>query len=187
LLARFAASYGSAAEETRRDLQAERWEDAARRVHTLRGNAGNIGALGLAETATHLEAAIACKGTEVTELLARFETELDAVLVAIAPWLPEEPEEAGGSETASPPELSQVEALRRALRDREWAAHQLFAELRPGLAAVCGKEVVRSMAQAIDELRFDAALAELDAALAGTNCGKAHEDAPKTGDRDHCG
>jgi PAS domain S-box-containing protein len=187
LLARFAASYGSAAEETRRDLQAERWEDAARRVHTLRGNAGNIGALGLAEAAAHLEAAIGTEGTVVAGVLTHFEAELDAVLAAIAPWIPEEPEDAGGPETASLPDLSQLEALRRALRGREWAANDLFAELRPGLARVCGKEAVRTMARAIDELRFDAALTLLDAALAGINEGKAHEHRPTNGDCDHCG
>jgi PAS domain S-box-containing protein len=165
MLRQFAASFGSVGADTRRDIQAELRDEATRRLHTLRSNAGNIGALGLAETAERLETAMGVRRGEFSDLLARLETELDAVLAAIAPWLPDEPEDAGEAESAEPPDLAQIEALRQALRRREWAAHELFAELQPSLVGLCGREVVRSLAQRIEGLRFDAALAELDAAL----------------------
>ena len=89
LLQHFVADNRDAAAETRARLAAGDLEAAARRMHTLRGNAGFICALDLMDSAGELEKAIEA-GADATDLDARLDAigaEIDALVAACAPWL----------------------------------------------------------------------------------------------------
>lgn len=86
LLERFVAGFANAAEETRRDLAQGDVEKAARRMHTMRSNAGFLCALDLMELAGELEDAIDKGDTAQETRLAAMESEIAELLKASAPW-----------------------------------------------------------------------------------------------------
>lgn len=61
LLQRLAVAAIESAVAVRANVAAGEWESAARQLHSLRGSAGNLGAVGLASAASEIEAAIADK------------------------------------------------------------------------------------------------------------------------------
>ncbi len=85
-IAEFAASSGDLAGWIRQDLARGRGDDAARRLHKLRGNAGGIGALEVMRIASRLEEALD-RGDQELELepgLGELESQLSILLAAIA-------------------------------------------------------------------------------------------------------
>ena len=89
LLQLFVTDNRSAADQTRAFLATDDREAAARRMHTLRSNAGFICALDLMASAGELEKAIEA-GADATDLDARLDAigaEIDALVAACAPWL----------------------------------------------------------------------------------------------------
>jgi len=86
LLRGFAAQFSQVMAEIRADLDLDKRKEAAGRVHRLRGYAATIGAMGLGQQAGVVEEAIRRDETELVEPLQVLETELAALLAAIAPW-----------------------------------------------------------------------------------------------------
>ena len=86
LLCGFVAEFNDAAALTRADLAQGAPERAAQRLHTLAGNAGNIGATALLESARALETAILAGQPHLDPWLVDFETQLSALMAASAPW-----------------------------------------------------------------------------------------------------
>ena len=89
LLQLFVTDNRDAAGQTRAFLATGDREAAARRMHTLRSNAGFICALDLMASAGELEKAIEA-GADATDLDARLDAigaEIDALVAACAPWL----------------------------------------------------------------------------------------------------
>ena len=86
LLRGFVEKFSQVMAEIRADLDEDRREEAAGRAHRLRGYAATIGAMGLGQQAGVLEEAIRRGETDLTDLLMVIETELAALLSAIAPW-----------------------------------------------------------------------------------------------------
>jgi len=161
----FATDFGAIEHQVRLDLGRGQVSDATRRLHALRGLAGNIGALGLAQAAQELESALltSAGGTEIDGRLATFAGRMQAVMAAIAPWLksPEEDQSVAGPPLVLDP--VKLATLREALARCDLAALDLFSDLQPALGAVLGPAEVRHLAEAIHALRFDEAAALLQA------------------------
>ena len=86
LLRLFVEDFADAAERTRQDLDAGEHASAARRMHTLRGNAGFLCALDLVARATAMEQAIERGETDLQPTLADLERGLAALVEASTPW-----------------------------------------------------------------------------------------------------
>ena len=180
LLGDFVRDFGEIEHQLRADLARGEVSAGARRLHALRGLAGNIGAIGLAQAAQELESALhaAPVGPEVEARLATFAGLMVAVIAAISPWLanPEEDQRVTGvtgvagaagvsRDAGSQPALDPVklESLREALAHCDLAALDLFSDLRPALNGVLGPAEVRQLAEAIHALRFEEAATLLPA------------------------
>ena len=79
----FAARSGGLVAEIRRELARGDRDDAARRLHALRGNAGGIGALAVMRAASHLEAALVEGDTAWEPGLRLLDSQLAALIAAI--------------------------------------------------------------------------------------------------------
>jgi CheY-like chemotaxis protein/HPt (histidine-containing phosphotransfer) domain-containing protein len=86
LLEFFIEDNADAAGQARRELAEGRREDAARRMHTLRSNAGFICAMELMEEAGALEAAIENDEPDVDARLAVVGERIERLIEASAPW-----------------------------------------------------------------------------------------------------
>ena len=161
-------------------------DDAApcRLAHTLRGTAGNIGAMALAAAATELE--LACKGDtgedDIARLLAAVDNELRPVLAGLAaldagvpagpPRLPgdaaplapaSDAAPATVSDAPLPPQVSAMLAqLRILLADSDTGALDLLEEMEPLVAGLPLARQLRKVSQQVERFDFDAALAQLD-------------------------
>ena len=182
LLARFVAEFADAVARTREDLAQGERETAIRRVHTLRGNAGNLGAIALMQTAGQLEEAMVrgAAGPALADGLAALDQRLIDLIEASAPWRVAADLEADSAadraavqtevqtdmrpaaEGAPPLDPDQLAALREALSLNKAKAQRLFKAQEPALRAALGTAATGALAQAIRDLRYDAALAVLD-------------------------
>ena len=87
LLQLFVTDNRSAADQTRAFLATDDREAAARRMHTLRSNAGFICALDLMASAGELEKAIEAGDTDIEPALSAIGSEIDELVAACGPWL----------------------------------------------------------------------------------------------------
>ena len=87
LLQLFVTDNRDAAGQTRAFLAAGDREAAARRMHTLRSNAGFICALDLMASAGELEKAIEAGDTDIEPALSAIGSEIDELVAACGPWL----------------------------------------------------------------------------------------------------
>jgi len=87
LLQGFVRQFHQVVEEIRRDLEQGREEEAASRLHRVRGYAGSIGAMAVMRKAGWLEDAIRRGETDVDEALTQLETELATLITASPAWL----------------------------------------------------------------------------------------------------
>ena len=89
MLRRFSARYAGAADAIRASLAAGDSEAAARAAHTLRGVAGNLGALDVAESVSRLEEAIRTQ-EGIDAAVGSLAAVLEATLAAIHSAVPGE-------------------------------------------------------------------------------------------------
>ena len=200
-LARLLRDSASVADDVRRALRAGDRETATRRLHSLKGNAGNLGALDLMQAAAALVRAIQDQMADLETASKGLATDLDAGLVdldrqlqdlaaASAPWLAQS-ERRGKAPMAAPAEgetasapappvqplaTARLAALRDALRRHDLAAQDHYEELAPALTAAWGEAVTQILGEAIDDLKFGAALAQLDRQFPAMVTGQAPED-----------
>ena len=148
--------------QTRRELAQGQRETATRRLHTLRGNAGNLGALELITTAGALEEAIRRGETDLDGGLETLGRQLAALTAASAPWRETVAAAPSASSEVPPPlDAAQLDALCEALRDHNLKALRRFEALKPALRGAWGEERTKVLGQAIRGLRFEDALAVL--------------------------
>ncbi len=162
LVRRFAARFGTEPQLIHDDLTRGKGAAAARRLHALRGITGNIGARDLAATTFALRLDIAEGRPEVAGLLVEFDSQLNALLAALSPWLETPPAGAVDLGDAVPLEAAALATLCAALRRRDLAARDLFSELRPALNRHFGEAATLALGELLQTLRFDAALALLE-------------------------
>ena len=161
LLRNFVADFADVVARIRQDLAADQAIMAARRLHALRGLAGNIGAIGLARASQELEATIGARQPGLEADLEAFDSQVLALVEALIPWLGplQEPVTAAGLPV--PLDREQLTRLRAALARSDLAAIEIFQELKPALAVALGEAALAALAEAIHTLRFEAALAHL--------------------------
>ncbi|WP_206171870.1 PAS domain S-box protein [Thiorhodococcus mannitoliphagus] len=150
------------AQRTRDDLARGAIDAAARRIHSMRGRAGYLGARDLIRTARTLEQRLLEGNTDVEDLINAFEGQLTALLAALTPWLEDRTQPAPQEATRLDP--TQLAALQAALARCDLAALALFEALEPALVRRDGQAATAALAEAIRSLRFDEALALLTSA-----------------------
>jgi len=139
---------------------------ATRCLHSLKGNAGNLGALTLMAAAGELEAALQAGARDVETGLADLERQVADLTAASARWLPASARRSEGMAKGTPSLPSdehQLATLREALRRQRLQARPLFKELEAALVATHGHDLIAPLGEAIGSLRFDVALTLLEA------------------------
>lgn len=180
ILDRFADEYTAAAEQTARDLAQGERQCAARRMHSLRGVAAQLGALEIAVSAEDLEVAIQRGETALEAPLSVLDRQLRALLAASAPCLQSFAAESRSPMPASglpPLDGADLASLREALRTQNLRALKRFGALQAALAGTLGKAKTEALGRAIHGMRFGEALALLDESAAsdtGHTTGQVH-------------
>ncbi|EXJ16336.1 sensor histidine kinase [Imhoffiella purpurea] len=159
LLRGFRPAWGDALILTRQDLSVGRIEEARRRVHSLKGVAGNIGAGVLYEAARVVEQGIAEGGRDTDSDAWR---SLDLAMAEVLDGLADLPAEQA---RAVPEEDAAIglseEALKEliVLLDEDLArARERLDGLRPALEHRFGSEPIASVADRIEDFDMDAAI-----------------------------
>jgi CheY-like chemotaxis protein len=166
LLRDFHRDYATSLDGIRAALQEDRLMDAARHVHTLKGVAGNLGAMELHRTAGELDSALRLGELgKVESLLPDVERELSRVIQGLKPLVEQgaaarAEAETSAAESAGAVDRSALETALRALADlvrkNEPEAEIALETVRSALRGTRGKEVER-IAQALDLFDFRAA------------------------------
>ncbi|MBV7454825.1 response regulator [Acidovorax sp. sif1233] len=173
LLRKFVVGQARAVQETRAHLAEGQPQAARRAMHTLKGSAGTIGAVGLAELAHAAEQAIAqnAQAGPLEALLQPVEAACQALVTALQKALPPE-SDAATSAAAAPPGsphapmdaahardlLARLDAL---LADSDSEAVELFRDSGPRLQARLGPAAYADMKRLLDNYLFADALAVL--------------------------
>jgi HPt (histidine-containing phosphotransfer) domain-containing protein len=160
MLGLFVAEFRDMGQWLRAELDGGHRETAKRRLHNLKGNAGNLGAMALMRTAAALETAVMDPDALLDLPIEDLTRQLADFVTAAEPWL-KPPDQEGASESA-PLEPAELAAWREALTRRDLAAVKRYAGLRPGLLARHGAAALAGLDQAMQSLRFDDALAWLN-------------------------
>jgi two-component system sensor histidine kinase/response regulator len=160
MLGLFVAEFRDMGQWLRDELDAGHRESAKRRLHNLKGNAGNLGAMALMRTAAALETAVMDPDALLDLPIEDLRRQLADFVAAAEPWLKPTAEAAAPAEAAEL-DLAELAAWRAALARRDLAAVKRYAGLRPGLLAREGAEALGALDQAMQTLRFDDALAWL--------------------------
>ncbi len=172
LLRKFTAGQKGAVSAIRAALDEGDLATAERHAHTLKGTAGNIGALPVQDAAANLEAAIreTRPRPEIDARLAELEPPLGALLAHLEAAL-SAPADAGPPPGTAPAAvdadalLAVCGQLRRLLLDSDPDAEEMLAE-NAGLLQAAFPDRFEALAGQIRNFDFDEAAAALDAALA---------------------
>jgi CheY-like chemotaxis protein len=162
MLGMFVEEFGGLRSELNAQLAAGDRESAGRRIHNLKGNAGNLGAIELMELAKVAETAIRDQQSDEAKAVERLQLALETLISDCRPCLSRF---TSAAPAAATPGNRRLGELKTALRHHNLSALGLFAELEPAIAAACGATTAAAMASAIRHLEFEKALSELDAAL----------------------
>ncbi|MDE1146484.1 MAG: CHASE domain-containing protein [Azospirillaceae bacterium] len=157
LLRRFAREFGDNAPRIHDAIREGRVDEAAARLHTLRGAAGHMAANAAADSARIIETAL--RGGEAIDLDARI-LDLDGalkVLVDTAAGLAPASAEEAVPEAAGDLDRADLEALVQGLDAGRMDALDLYDRLRPALAGALGADVLALLQRDLDDLAFDAA------------------------------
>lgn len=169
ILGRFTQDTATGLAQARQALAAGDRETLALRLHSLKGNAGNVGALTLMAAAGQVEAALKAGSIDVETGLADLERQVADLTAASAPWLTAPSVstrfiEPAANGTAPPPlDARQLTTLQEALRRHSLDALDRYEELESSLVAAHGHDRVAPLKEAIANLRFEAALTQLQA------------------------
>ncbi len=135
---------------------------AEREAHTLKGVAGNLGAVEVAELAACLESHFRNGEGDPSEHLNAAETALSKVLEGLKNLPQEKPVEAREQVQISPQRRVELcDKLRGLLQDFDGEAADALEELRPAVGAKHDR-VLKMLEDAVDGFEFDEALEHLD-------------------------
>jgi HPt (histidine-containing phosphotransfer) domain-containing protein len=163
MLRGFAATQDDAAAQISHALEQQDRNTAERLAHTLKGLAGNIGAVELQQRSEKLETAIR-RAEQVQELLPMVEAELAARIAAILSALP--PEAKPQLAEADLGRVAEIgEELGKLLADDDARAEKLLNQHEAVLNAAFPQQF-RQLADAVRQFDFEQALAILTGALA---------------------
>ena len=172
LLLDFHRDYATSIDHIRAAIGADRLSDAERLVHTLKGVAGNIGAMDLQRKAEELDSALRLGEQEnAGALLSDVERELSVVIRGLEPFArraetARAEAEVSGAGARGPVDRPALESALRALADRvrknDPEAEDALGHVRGMLKGARNKEVKR-IAQALDLFDFRGAARALTA------------------------
>jgi two-component system sensor histidine kinase/response regulator len=172
MLLKFQESQGGFLQEFNDAVAMNDAASAARIAHTLRGTAGNIGAMTLAQSAAELEAACKLQSgfTGLEPLIAAVNQHLIMVLEGIARLKPVSESSSATAATAakavavSDPRFDQcLDQLKRLLADSDAASLDVLSELQAFVVNRPAAVELDKVAAKIDRFDFDEALALLNA------------------------
>jgi HPt (histidine-containing phosphotransfer) domain-containing protein len=168
LLCKLATDYADTAVRLSMELREERREDATRRVHSLKGIAGNLGVVSVQSAATALEEALHHGEEAAGSLLADFLRHLRAVQDAIMAALPEITPEQQAKPTAEIAELwPLLRPMREPLQKRQpKPCREILETLRKYSWPEEYRQPLSALSAHIMKYRFDDALVILDEILA---------------------
>lgn len=167
ILDQFVARFDGLGARLTARLAAGEMDRVARKLHELRGAAGNISALSVAEQATVLERQLRADPTgDYGAGLAGLDAALTSLVAAIrarprphpADTAPVTPPPAGLSLDEAP----DLDDLRAALRSRRLTALEVLASRKDDLTRRLGTDKVRELSGLVEALRFEEALALLE-------------------------
>ena len=163
LLETFAEQHRDLISLTRQDLARGERDDAARRMHTLRANSDQLGAMGLMRLAAALESAIRNGESDLDARLDALAVRIDGLIEASIPWRRTEPPEALPAPKVSMDLIDNaLSRLRRALKDQDLGALHLFESHQQELASALGDTVMAALRRAIRVCSFAEALSILE-------------------------
>lgn len=173
LLRRFADGQPGVPRNIERFFAEKNFAEAERAAHTLKGVAGNIGAVETQSLAAELEK-LAAKETADAQLSVRIErlqNALDGTVEAIRAWLAANPSGTGGAEkTASAAEVrALLERLRSLSAESDSEAVELFDGNLGMISSALDRTAVRELSSALRSFDFDEAIVRLDALLKEEN------------------
>jgi two-component system sensor histidine kinase/response regulator len=140
-------------------------EGAARRAHTLKGVAGNLGAKDVQAAAAALEAVLTRKNVDAGEaaLIARLATCLAALMGPLSAALAAgEPSPAPSGPVDPAHAAAAIAQLRTQLGEFDSAAADTLDQNRDAIASVLGADTTTRIADALGRFAFDEALALLE-------------------------
>ena len=162
LLTKFAANYGDMGQRLRQSLNEGRKVEVGQMAHTLKGAAGNLGAMKVHEAAAFLQKAVDQEAAEdiITQNLDALSQALDTFFSAIRDALQEGmPQEEGVSPIAGEGEIaSLLRELERQLAEGDTDALETIEALEKRMPQ---ESVLRELAEEVRNYAFDEALASL--------------------------
>ena len=160
MLALFIAEFEHVGETVRAEIDRGDLTAAKRRLHNLRGNAGNLGAMDLMNSAQSLELSIPLTPPDLNNQIEELCTRIEALVQAATPWLSRPNKKSANS--TDPIDIGKLSALREALSQRNLLALTLYNELEATFSGHHDQESLHDLQQAIRQLRFEDAVAWLD-------------------------
>lgn len=174
LLLSLVHTQADAVERLDRALQQESTQEARHIVHTVKGVAANLGAVGLADAAACLEDALSqdsCPNAlrqafanQLALCMGRLQEAFGLAGEGKAPEALPAPERQAAPLT--PQQLALLETLTELLSDSDGEALELLADQRPALIAILGSDRYGRLDQHLQRFAFRAALEELHPFLA---------------------
>ena len=176
LLSSFLKDFSSSLDDAGRDIVQGRQDEALRRIHSVKGVGGNIGALELSEAAAALEDALRRGEADTSsEAWGKYAAEMRKVLTGLAGNLPDEKKESAGGvpgrHMSREVLVQRLEILMKALDDDLDVAANIFEDIRGALAAQAGPHWVEILASRMDGFDIDGAV-EAVKNIIGTLTGK---------------
>ncbi|HLN24740.1 MAG TPA: response regulator, partial [Patescibacteria group bacterium] len=160
LLGQMAERHGRTVSDVQAEIAANRPNEAARLLHTLRGVAGNVSANDVASLASGAENAIRDGASDrVGDILGRLDDAMGALVSAVRIHLAGLEPAAGEAAplATGPVDKDALGTLVAALRARDAEALDHFESLHLSIAASRGREFTARLRSAIDGLRFEEA------------------------------
>jgi len=159
----FAAALPATLVDYRKDLEDHQWQTARTRMHTLKGNAGTIGAHALSDAAKWAEQQCA-EPVNLPDLLKHAQTLQELALktqeglaLVIGAMNSGNNPVAASSQVMSDPTRDALTALHGLLKEEDFSALEYFAEVRPQLSTLPADALAR-LENALQALDLQAAL-----------------------------
>ncbi|WP_079433774.1 PAS domain S-box protein [Zoogloea sp. LCSB751] len=157
-LARLRDEFANVVDEVRTALARQDLETARQRMHKLRGGAGNLSAVEVAELAARLEATYEGGNVGAGDTdLGTLETAVKRLFASAAPWLTQPPVTAACTDVQSITNESLFHLI-AALQANDFAALGEFEAQQAALEARFGATAIEPIVVAVENLRFTPAL-----------------------------
>ncbi len=161
LLHDFVTNHGNCMEQVQQLLDDDQMEAARRKVHTLEGVSGNIGAAALQHSAGEIETFLRHGERPPEDLLNRFTQCCEELFEELQQILPAVPSAEPAAGISSPPAAREIakrlEELITALSASEARSMSLYSDLQPSLPRLLGTERAGHLQSLIEKFEYEEA------------------------------